>query len=86
MLLSFPFPIIYTFLHGKVAAIVFAIYFAVWVAIEWRKNVKIYMKSKWIQIKIRQKDINLFFFVFTVCEIIVTLFGIYVSGAAIFIK
>ena len=42
--LSFIYPIVYTFLHGAEAAMIFSLYSVVWAVFEWLMNIKIYEK------------------------------------------
>lgn len=85
--IAFVFPIVYLFMHSTKAAIVFLIYFAVWAVFEWIMDIKVYDKLDVMRIEIiKGKKISLPLIFFTVEELIVIAFGIYVAIAAIYIK
>ena len=83
--LSFIYPIVYTFLHGAEAAMIFSLYFVVWAVFEWLMNIKIYEKVMCIG-TIKGKKVSLPLVFFGAEEVIVIVFGIYVAIAAIYIK
>ncbi len=82
--LSFIYPIVYTFLHGAEAAMIFSLYFVVWAVFEWLMNIKIYEKVMCIG-TIKGKKVSLPLVFFGAEEVIVIVFGIYVAIAAIYI-
>lgn len=83
--LSFIYPIVYTFLHGAEAAMIFSLYSVVWAVFEWLMNIKIYEKVMCIG-TIKGKKVSLPLVFFGAEEVIVIVFGIYVAIAAIYIK
>lgn len=83
--LSFIYPIVYTFLHGAEAAMIFSLYSVVWAVFEWLMNIKIYEKVMCIG-TIKGKKVSLPLVFFGAEEMIVVVFGIYVAIAAIYIK
>ena len=85
--IAFVFPIIYTFMHGIEAAIVFSAYFAGWAIFEWLMDIKIYQSSERMGIKIiKGKKLSLPFIFFAAEEATVIAFGVYVAISAIYIK
>lgn len=83
--LSFIYPIVYTFLHGAKAAMIFSLYSVVWAVFEWLMNIKIYENVMCIG-TIKGKKVSLPLVFFGAEEVIVIVFGIYVAIAAIYIK
>lgn len=83
--LSFIYPIVYTFLHGAEAAMIFSLYSVVWAVFEWLMNIKIYENAMCIG-TIKGKKVSLPLVFFGAEEVIVVVFGIYVAIAAIYIK
>ena len=83
--LSFIYPIVYTFLHGAEAAMIFSLYSVVWAVFEWLMNIKIYENVMCIG-TIKGKKVSLPLVFFGAEEVIVIVFGIYVAIAAIYIK
>ena len=83
--LSFIYPIVYTFLHGAKAAMIFSLYSVVWAIFEWLMNIKIYENAMCIG-TIKGKKVSLPLVFFGAEEVIVIVFGIYVAIAAIYIK
>lgn len=83
--LSFIYPIVYTFLHGAKAAMIFSLYSVVWAIFEWLMNIKIYENAMYIG-TIKGKKVSLPLVFFGAEEVIVIVFGIYVAIAAIYIK
>ena len=83
--LSFIYPIVYTFLHGAKAAMIFSLYSVVWAVFEWLMNIKIYENVMCIG-TIKGKKVSLPLVFFGAEEVIVVVFGIYVAIAAIYIK
>ena len=83
--LSFIYPIVYTFLHGAEAAMIFSLYSVVWAIFEWLMNIKIYENAMCIG-TIKGKKVSLPLVFFGAEEVIVIVFGIYVAIAAIYIK
>lgn len=83
--LSFIYPIVYTFLHGAEAAMIFSLYSVVWAVFEWLMNIKIYENVMCIG-TIKGKKVSLPHVFFGAEEVIVIVFGIYVAIAAIYIK
>ena len=83
--LSFIYPIVYTFLHGAEAAMMFSLYSVVWAVFEWLMNIKIYENAMCIG-TIKGKKVSLPLVFFGAEEVIVVVFGIYVAIAAIYIK
>lgn len=85
--IAFVFPIIYTFLHGVEAAMIFYLYFFGWVAFEWMMDVRIYANLERMSIgTIKGKKVSLPFVIFGTAELIAIAFGTYVAIAAIYIK
>lgn len=85
--IAFVYPIVYTFLNGVTAAIVFSVYFAGWAVFEWLMNIKIYENLDGMSIgTIRGKKVPLPFIFFGLEEMISIAFGVYVAITAIFIK
>lgn len=85
--IAFVYPIVYTFLHGVKAAIVFSVYLAGWAVFEWLMNIKIYENLDVMSIgTIKGKKVSLPFIFFGLEEVISIVFGIYIAIAAIYIK
>lgn len=85
--IAFVYPIVYTFLHGTTAAMVFSVYLAGWAVFEWLMNIKIYENLDGMSIgTIKGEKVSLPFIFFGLEEVISIAFGIYVAIAAIYIK